>query len=575
MMNRCLVDMSTTFVVVCDVASRRKLLLTKIIVMFSDHTTGMEVAVSRRPKHSDAKAISGLYNLENVVAFILRRGQGAVAFQRVALQFPDELLPDTVLIVQKLRELLAEATPSTKLFVLADTTFASCCPDEITAEHYQADAIVHFGYACLSKTTRLPVHYVHQHRPLDVASVHDAVADMITHASQEAEGVSSGDASIDVQLILFFSASVSHRIEDVQSSLSQLLASRPRGVTVLIASPSILCCWNTDCPGWASLAPAGAPWCINGVTFPTVEKTSSTVQRILCLGPSDEPHVAQLCLWGQHQRTISRPDHVLEAMDNLDSNVPSCCTAPSPSLVILGQDGASHVLNRSIQQRLRQRMFNIEALKGANAIGILVASLAIEGFRETAEVLKRLVRASSTEARPRRAYILFVGHLNQYKVANFADCIDCFVAIACPNSKECHFPTKEDAYLKPVASPSELLIALGALPFDHPYAFTTNFRVLQRAATEYTAELIRTRDSEKKTEDDDGASSTVLVKPIGSGALTTTSASSSAIQRLYERSYVGLEPKVGETPVQQVIEDGRNGIARGYATERVSQQTAQ
>ncbi|CUG91654.1 Hypothetical protein, putative, partial [Bodo saltans] len=346
----------------------------------------------------------------------------------------------------------------------------------------------------------------------------------------------------------------------------------PPSLTVVIASPSQLSSW--DGATWAPLASVWEPWCINGVTFPAVGASSSIVQRIVCLGPSDEPHVAQLCLWGQHQRTVSRPDHVLEAMDAIDSNIPDGCTSPSPSLVILGQDGASHLLNRSIQQRLRQRMFNVEALKGANAIGILVASLAIEGFRETAEALKKLVRAASTESKPRRAYILFVGHLNQYKVANFADSIDCFVAIACPNSKECHFPTKDDGYMKPVVSPSELLIALGAISFDHPYAFTTNFRVLQGAATMFTEELISHRNDNKPVNDEDEASSTALVKPIGSGALTTTSASSSAIQRLYERSYVGLEPKIGETPIQEAIEVGRTGIARGYETERANQDAA-
>ena len=37
----------------------------------------------------------------------------------------------------------------------------SCCVDEVAAEHYNVDAIVHYGHACLSPTPgKLPVCYV-------------------------------------------------------------------------------------------------------------------------------------------------------------------------------------------------------------------------------------------------------------------------------------------------------------------------------------------------------------------------------------------------------------------------------
>lgn len=46
------------------------------------------------------------------------------------------------------------------MYVLGDTSYGSCCVDEIAAAHIDADAIIHFGHACLSKVSRLPVHYV-------------------------------------------------------------------------------------------------------------------------------------------------------------------------------------------------------------------------------------------------------------------------------------------------------------------------------------------------------------------------------------------------------------------------------
>lgn len=49
------------------------------------------------------------------------------------------------------------------------TFLFSCCVDEIGAQHYKADCIVHYGQACLSPTTRLPVLYVFDKSSIDVS----------------------------------------------------------------------------------------------------------------------------------------------------------------------------------------------------------------------------------------------------------------------------------------------------------------------------------------------------------------------------------------------------------------------
>ncbi|XP_053662207.1 2-(3-amino-3-carboxypropyl)histidine synthase subunit 2 [Anopheles marshallii] len=77
--------------------------------------------------------------------------------QRVALQFPDSILPHIVQIVNDLKSALVDELC---IFVLADTSYGSCCIDEIAAAHANADGIVHFGHACLSKVSRIPVLYV-------------------------------------------------------------------------------------------------------------------------------------------------------------------------------------------------------------------------------------------------------------------------------------------------------------------------------------------------------------------------------------------------------------------------------
>lgn len=65
---------------------------------------------------------------------------------------------------------MAGSTPH-RLYILGDTSYGACCVDEIAAEHISAEAVVHYGRACLSPTARIPVIHVFTKQPLD----HDAM----------------------------------------------------------------------------------------------------------------------------------------------------------------------------------------------------------------------------------------------------------------------------------------------------------------------------------------------------------------------------------------------------------------
>jgi len=84
----------------------------------------------------------------------------------VALQFPDELITYSFRVMK----LIEEKFPNVKLYVLGDTSYGSCCVDEIAAEHINADCIIHFGRSCLSITKRLPVHFVFGKGFIDVGN---------------------------------------------------------------------------------------------------------------------------------------------------------------------------------------------------------------------------------------------------------------------------------------------------------------------------------------------------------------------------------------------------------------------
>ncbi|KAK4385994.1 2-(3-amino-3-carboxypropyl)histidine synthase subunit [Sesamum angolense] len=50
-------------------------------------------------------------------------------------------------VVKALRQ---ELNSSVKLYVMADTTYGSCCVDEVGAAHVNAECVIHYGHTCLS-----------------------------------------------------------------------------------------------------------------------------------------------------------------------------------------------------------------------------------------------------------------------------------------------------------------------------------------------------------------------------------------------------------------------------------------
>jgi diphthamide biosynthesis protein 2 len=91
-------------------------------------------------KSEKHKNITELYEIDRVVTRISEGG-----YKRIALQFPDEFLADAAAVSKKLVEKTGQ-----DIFILADTSYGSCCVDEVAAEHVSADLIVHYGRSCLS-----------------------------------------------------------------------------------------------------------------------------------------------------------------------------------------------------------------------------------------------------------------------------------------------------------------------------------------------------------------------------------------------------------------------------------------
>ena len=162
--------------------------------LFEDPSPPQNASASSRQRPGDNE-LNDIYEIDRTVREIHQGG-----WRRVALQFDDGMLPDAVRVFENLEaKLNLSPAPSSlsktdaeqdteqkhgiigedgrnvkeniSLCILADTTYGSCCVDEIAAQHVDAQVVVHYGRSCLSPPARLPVIYVFTKQPVDKEAV--------------------------------------------------------------------------------------------------------------------------------------------------------------------------------------------------------------------------------------------------------------------------------------------------------------------------------------------------------------------------------------------------------------------
>lgn len=163
-------------------------------------------ALETRPALSE-NALEATYEIRRTATEIRQGG-----WTNIALQFPDCMLVDAPGVAQFLSEKLKFGDgfdpKARKIHILADTSYSACCVDEVAAEHVSADVVVHYGRACLSPTSRLPVIYVYTCPELDHQSVIREFASVF----------SKKDASVVLMADLTFQ----HHIHDLTENLHAL-----------------------------------------------------------------------------------------------------------------------------------------------------------------------------------------------------------------------------------------------------------------------------------------------------------------------------------------------------------------
>ncbi|PLN84594.1 diphthamide biosynthesis protein [Aspergillus taichungensis] len=354
-------------------------------------------------------------------------------YKRIALQFPDDMLPDAPRVFQLLSRGLdarhvadsngnadAKDEPSDgtakvgsdcdgaclaqsvaqldvqdqsyapQLYILADTSYGTCCVDEVAAEHVEADVVVHYGRSCLSPTARLPVIYVFTHKPLPLEPVVRAFKE--TYPDPTAKVILAADVTY------------ADHVPAVHARLTS------EGYTNLYATELVH-------------DPSSA---IPNRTVPdSVKDAPDTLAEWQLFHLSDPPTALLLTLASRvasiHIYPTDRPA--------------SETVKPLPASTGLA---------------LRRRYAILTRLSTEPIFGILINTLSVKNYLHIVEHVKRRIAEAG-----KKSYVFVVGKLNAAKVANFSE-IGGWVVIGCWESS---LVDSKD-FWKPVITPFELELTL-------------------------------------------------------------------------------------------------------------------
>lgn len=312
------------------------------------------------------------YEIERTAAEIWEGG-----WKTVALQFPDDMLPEAPRVFDALSTRLRppsvtqnrrENSPTdltdnnnrqseVKLYILADTSYGSCCVDELAAEHVQADVVVHYGRACLSPTARLPVIHIFTVQPLAIDPLLQAFKDTFP--------------SLDERIILMADVSYSSHLRHISEML--------------------------HCSGYRNLFTTSI---IHNPSSPLPNRTS----------PGDvNVDAAKLKDW--HLFHISTPPKSLMLI--LSSRVSSMYIFPVTNSV---SPLSTKSIRASTVSALRRRYALLTSVSTVSVFGILINTLSVKNYLYILEHVKAQIRNAG-----KKSYMFVVGKINAAKVANFSE----------------------------------------------------------------------------------------------------------------------------------------------------------
>ncbi|KAL8195342.1 hypothetical protein R6Q57_025745 [Mikania cordata] len=294
---------------------------------------------------------------------------------------------------------------------MADTTYGSCCVDEVGASHINADCVIHYGHTCLSPTSKLPAFFVFGKAPIN--------------ASNCAQQLCNYALSCRKPVMVLYGLEYRHALQDIieASTIETTSLCRDLSKSKLhfadVMSQSML------------------------------PKKSSEINGD-CDDASPKTYKIGGLLWGLEQG-LSMEDHSLFWIGPDNSAFANVVLTFNGCEIVRYDATENQLLTDTSQQRriLKRRYYLVEKAKDAVIVGILVGTLGVAGYLSMIHQIKEMVIKAG-----KKVYTLVMGRPNPSKLANFPEC-DVFIYISC--SQTALLDSKE--FLAPVITPFEAILA--------------------------------------------------------------------------------------------------------------------
>lgn len=512
-----------------------------------------------------------IYEIERTIAEIKKE-----RFSRVALQFPDIMLPDAPRVVEALSGVLhpttsfsdpqraketssnrlvnrveelsvtSEKLPAVRLYILADTSYGACCVDEIAAQHINADVVVHYGRACLSPTARIPV-------------IHIFTVQQFQDQSSLLRDFEDFYVDHQAKIVLMADVTYQDHLENTKAALQSC--------------------------GYSNL------YMTDIIHDPSSPLPNRTIPNEVKADPS------KLRQWQLFH--ISDPPESL--LLTLASRLATIRIYPTSTI-----DGERHrePFLASTSRALNRRYALLTSVSTASVFGILINTLSVKNYLHIVEHVKSHIQAAG-----KKSYTFVVGKVNAAKVANFSE-IGAWVVIGCWESSL--IDSKD--FWKPVLTPFELELALkGDSQRVWTGEWSSDFQSILQEATQPKAntaswngrgtdsDIDGREDGELDSEEESAPpdydlrtgryvsharpmqapyssasggknppSESVVRRTKGDLAVVGGEASPGAEYLKSKRTWKGLgsDFEIAYEDTGAAIEQGRSGIARGYIHDR-------
>uniref|UniRef100_A0A8B9RRU2 2-(3-amino-3-carboxypropyl)histidine synthase subunit 2 n=1 Tax=Accipiter nisus TaxID=211598 RepID=A0A8B9RRU2_9AVES len=281
---------------------------------------------------------------------------------QVALQFPDELLADAAAVAARM-----EAATGAEMYVLGDTTYGSCCVDEVAAEHAGAEAVLHYGPACLSPCGKLPVLHIFGQQPLDIGRCAEAFRELYPDRQS--------------RVVVLNDVIYAHAMGELEQQL---------------------------CPEYPNIV----------------------FSRVVCEDPPGPALPGEVRQFGR-QFLVEAPGGLQDCSmfyvgaEGLALTSFMLTWNRCPFSSFDPATGCSRHETLNVNRALMRRLYLVERARDARVVGILVGTLGVVGYLAVLQHLRELLHRAG-----KRSYTLAVGKPNPAKLANFLE-VDVFVLVAC------------------------------------------------------------------------------------------------------------------------------------------------